>query len=282
MQVTTAPTTDGSLLQAIRQNLSDADEALLAVAFVNEAGVHLLDKQLRRLGANARLIATTTFGTTTGAGLSMAWGHGTQLRTLNPSGGTFHSKAFLTRSGNGDAALIIGSSNLTGGLVSNIEVATIVRGSMQDDAIADAWAWAEEVWRHDKSKDWTPELARVQQPTSFDAELHTLLLAAKGQSETFLTLSQAKPNIVTELSPTGLYVVTEASLRKGSQPQLVPSWMFELAWRTLRVRGAISQQAVLNELNIKRSAAVCAILARLPGVEVDRSGRGVMLRWCGD
>ena len=281
MKVNTAQTTDGSLLQALRDNLANADEALLAVAFVNEAGVHLLSKQLRQLGDKTRLLATTTFGTTTGAGLAMASSLGTQLRTLNPSGGTFHSKAFLTRRNNGDAALVIGSSNLTGGLLSNIEVATVVRGTMDDEAIAEAWTWAEDVWRHTKAKPWAKELAQAQGPTKFDERLHQLLQTATRENAKFLTLSHDKPNIVTALTPTGLYVETEASLLKGSQPQLVPSWMFELAWQTLQARGYVTQQAVLNELNIKRSAAVCAILARLPGVEVDQSGRGTVLRWIG-
>ena len=48
----------------MRRVLDGADEALLGVAFVEQRGVNLLERQLATLG-RGRLIATTAFGTTT-------------------------------------------------------------------------------------------------------------------------------------------------------------------------------------------------------------------------
>jgi hypothetical protein len=45
--------------------------------------------------------------------------------------------------------------------------------------------------------------------------------------------------------------------------------MIATAWHRLLQRGRLSQQEVLEELNVKRSAFVCALLARFPDVEVE-------------
>ena len=55
-------------LAAVRRVLDGADEALLGVAFVQQRGVNLLERQLATLG-RGRLVATTAFGTTTLQGL---------------------------------------------------------------------------------------------------------------------------------------------------------------------------------------------------------------------
>ena len=279
MQVQTASTHDGSLLRSIRSTLDESDEALLAVAFVSEAGVHLVRDQLRRLGSRARLLVTTTFGTTSPVALKMAADLGTDVRTLNPGSGTYHPKAFLTRSADGRAAAVVGSSNLTGGLIVNVEVATALRGRLDHEPIAEAWRWAERTWDH-------PATTRWRKPDDEDLprhSFHPLLLAALQReverNPLFATLTRGNPNRVVAVTPAGLYVETRDSLRKGTPPQLVPSWMFELAYEALRARGRLSQQEVLNTLNIKRSAAVCAILARLNDVVARKEGRATVLLW---
>jgi len=279
MRVHTANTHDGSLLRSIRSSLDEADEALLAVAFVSEAGVHLLRPQLRRLRDRTRLLVTTTFGTTKPAALAMAADLGVQVRTLNPGGGTYHPKAFLTRAADGRAAAVVGSSNLTGGLIVNVEVATALRGRADDEAIADAWRWAEDTWRNPATKPWE---ATEASPPSFDPLLLAQLHREVEREPLFHTLSHGKPNRVAEVNESGLYIETEASRSKGRPAQLVPSWMFELAYEALRARGRITQQEVLNDLNIKRSAAVCAILARLEHVSTSREGRSTVLLWRAD
>ncbi len=53
--------------------------------------------------------------------------------------------------------------------------------------------------------------------------------------------------------------------------------MFNIAWDYLHANGELSNATLLNHLRVHRSSAVCAILARLPGIE-RMPGRGVVLR----
>lgn len=64
VNVETVTTSDRSLLHAVRATLAVADEAFLCVAFVQEKGLHLLQKELEVLRdrrARSRLLVTTTF-----------------------------------------------------------------------------------------------------------------------------------------------------------------------------------------------------------------------------
>jgi hypothetical protein len=79
-------------LVAVRRVLLDADEAVLAVAFVQQRGVNLLERQLARL-PRGRLVTTTVFGSTTVQGLEDAQRQGLRVRVLNPARGTFSSQA---------------------------------------------------------------------------------------------------------------------------------------------------------------------------------------------
>src|SRR5919202_1402197 len=106
-------------LAAVRRVLDGADEALLGVAFVQQRGVNLIEPQLAGVG-DARLVCTTAFGSTTSTGLQGAHDRGLAVRVLNPRRGTFHPKLYLSRSG-GLARAAIGSANLTGGLIANVE-----------------------------------------------------------------------------------------------------------------------------------------------------------------
>lgn len=47
-----------TILGGVRDTLTDVDEAILAVAFVQVAGVNFLEKQLRPLGSSTRLVVT--------------------------------------------------------------------------------------------------------------------------------------------------------------------------------------------------------------------------------
>ena len=77
MEVATVTTSDRSLLRAVRTTLDKAEEAFLCVAFVQEKGLHLLEKELdglRLRKAHVRLLVTTTFQTTNASALAMARG----------------------------------------------------------------------------------------------------------------------------------------------------------------------------------------------------------------
>ena len=81
------------------------------------------------------------------------------------------------------------------------------------------------------------------------------------------TLSNGKPNWIVDVNDDGVIVHTERSKDAGS-PQLVPGWMFVVAWDHLQRHGSLTNKTLLHELNIKRSSAVCAVLAQFPEVTV--------------
>lgn len=91
--------------------------------------------------------------------------------------------------------------------------------------------------------------------------------------EVVLTLSQGKPNRIISVEPAGVRIETQRTKERGDAPQLVPAWMIERAWTELTKAGTLTQQRLVSteELNVKRSAAVLALLSHLPGVTVASS-----------
>ena len=100
------------------------------------------------------------------------------------------------------------------------------------------------------------------------AELLALLRAHTPTGGVIATVTAGKPNWVTGVDERGVWIETEASTDKGTSPQLVPAWMIQVAWDHLRQHGTLDNTYLLasSGLNVKRSSAVCALLARLPGV----------------
>lgn len=280
MRVATVTTSDRSLLHAVRTTLSEADETFLCVAFVQEKGLHLLEKELdglRRRKARSRLLVTTTFQTTSTSALAMARGLGLEVRVLNPgSGRTFHPKLYLGATGL-SARAVIGSANLTGGLFANLEAAVSLDGSREDEPIAGAWTWAEALWTDPRAEPWTPTAAEPMEEV-FEPALYPLLRAEVQRDPVFITLGLKKENRVVELSPVEMRVETEKSRQETGGAEAIPAWMFNLAWDRLRTHGTLSNKELLNDLRVHRSSAVCAILARLPTVE-RVPGREIALRW---
>lgn len=117
----------GSLLPALRSSTAEAHDLLWCVAFVSVAGVHLLAKELKNVPGHKRLLATGVFGGDTArAALTQAADVGMEVRVLNPGGGTYHPKLYLF--GGDERRALIGSPNLTGGLVCNVEAALWLDG----------------------------------------------------------------------------------------------------------------------------------------------------------
>jgi hypothetical protein len=117
-------------------------------------------------------------------------------------------------------------------------------------------------------------------PTKLSPEVHRLLADAIPPGTTIATLANGKPNRIVGVTYDGVLVETEASKAKGTGPQLVDAWMLESAWTHLRRHGSLTNAYLVSSsgLNVKRSAAVCAILAKLPGVQV-ASSRPIELRF---
>ena len=111
-------------------------------------------------------------------------------------------------------------------------------------------------------------LSGTARPAEFDQELFQLINRIVGVGDVVTTLGTARPNRVSAIDETGLWVETEKSIREGKGPKLVPAWMINAGWQHLEKHGRLSQAELLDDLNVKRSAFVCGLLARFPGVEV--------------
>lgn len=281
MQTATLTTSDGSLLRGIRATLDEADAALLCVAFVHERGLHLIGDELearRKRRAPTRLLATTTFDARAGAALTMARSLGVEVRVLNPGSGTYHPKLYLGRA-EGSASAVIGSGNLTAGLVANLEAGVRLQGSEDDEPLQKAWAWGEQLWSHARAQDWDILVAADEQEEVFAPDLYLMLQAEVRRDPVFLTLGpNPAPNRVEELTPVEAIVATRKTAAAGQRGAPIPAWMFNLAWSFLKLHGSLTNQQLLNELRVHRSSAVCAILARLAPVSAS-AGPGITLRW---
>ncbi len=186
-------TSDDTLLSALRRTLQDAEESLLCVAFVSMEGVHLIERELKN--TTASLLATTVFGSTKPAALNRVLELGSSVRTLNPSPGTYHPKVYLGRRGDRLSALI-GSSNLTGGLVVNVEAATWIEGRVTDPQLSRLWGWARGLWENPRAEQWQPKTLSADEQPVITGELHRLLELEAERDPVFLTLGRSsRPNL---------------------------------------------------------------------------------------
>jgi hypothetical protein len=252
----------------VRETLTEADESLLCVAFANEAGVNLIAPALERAGKRARLLATTVFGGTTAAALTRAGALGADVRVLNPPRGTYHPKLYLARRGDVARALV-GSANLTSGLLRNVEVAVALSGNAESTALRQLRDIAEGWWAHPDAVPWTPD---VPAPAGdvFVPDLWEQLRAVVAPGMTVPTLVDQRPNRIVELTQSGVWIETTRSRVRGRGAERVPAWMFNIAWDYLAANRRLTNRHLLasDGLNVKRSSAVCALLAQLPSVQV--------------
>ena len=284
MEVALVTAPSGGYLDAVRRVLSSADEALVCVAFAQARGVHLVADELTDLSkrGNARVVVTTTLGASSAAALSAIQHCRSELRVLNPGGATYHPKVFLGRRGD-EVQAVVGSANLTSGLVANVEAGTVLRGARQDPPLDKLWSWAESIWNDRRIEPWLPPSAATP-AEAIEPELLALLRAAVRANPTVYTLGgKPQPNFVRDVTAAGAWVETQRSRERqvigGTAPaQYVPPSMFNLAWDALRARGRLSNRELLDELRVHRSSFVCAFLARLPGV-IREPGREIVLRY---
>ena len=69
----------------------------------------------------------------------------------------------------------------------------------------------------------------------------------------------------------------QKSATEGTAGKLVPARMLNESWAYLQQHGTIRRRIVRHEIGLLRSATVCALLARMPGVEVHRGGQEPIL-----
>jgi hypothetical protein len=282
LRVETVTAAGFGLLQAIRDTLASSTDSMLCVAFAHERGVRLLGKELEashRRGGRARLLVTTAFDRsgTTGDALIAARSFGVEVRIHNHSGGTYHPKLYLGSDGS-KASAVIGSANLTAGLACNVEVGVAMVGARGEPALTRAWEVGEALWADARSESWEARAAEAPEE-EIVPELLAEIAKARRLDPVFMTLGpNPRPNNVVEVTPSEIWIETERTRRERTGPQPVPAWMLNLAWEYLKTRGELTNATLLNQLRVHRSSAVCALLARVPGVEVP-SGGPIALRW---
>ena len=160
----------------------------------------------------------------------------------------------------------------------------LLRGKITDAPIKAAWDFAERLWSHERCVAWSPGAAPAADEEFSPDLLAAIRVAVAASNGLFETIAKGKPNRVTDVTPTGVYIITDASKAKGVPAQLVPAWMIEVAWDYLRAHGPLTNRYLLADdgLNVKRSSAVCAILAALPDVVATKTrDEGIVLRWTG-
>jgi hypothetical protein len=269
---------DGSLLREFKGVFDDSQRALLCVAFINRMGVALLENELSRVGRSGRILLTTVFGDTTKLALKSLHKLGFEIKILNLSRGTYHPKVYISESSSHKTALV-GSANLTSGLIKNVEVMTLLRGSSTWNPIRQVTELAEELWTHESAISFKDFLTDAKEEV-FSEDLLKKIQKYLSIGSEIRTLAHNQSNKIADINPAGVLVETERANINNSGPQLVDAWMLQLAWDYIKSNGQLSNQTLCNDLHVHRSSAVCAILAKFDEIEVV-STNPILLRYLG-
>lgn len=133
----------GTLVRALRQELSTCRRARLAVAFVMTSGIELLDADLRRAllrGAHIQLLTTDYLDVTEPGALRqlLGLGSGCEVRVFLAGPRSFHPKAYLFERDDGSGRAYVGSANLSrSGLDGGVEWTWTVLESDGGDPMAE-------------------------------------------------------------------------------------------------------------------------------------------------
>lgn len=128
--------TQDNHLAAVRQILAipNPERVIISVAFMNEAGLSVLNDALAPVAAQTTILAGIRNGITSAQGLkkSLEIGCSTYAVDTGSRAVIFHPKIYFSRNNN-EARLIVGSANLTfGGLNSNIEASLLLTMELAD------------------------------------------------------------------------------------------------------------------------------------------------------
>lgn len=116
--------------------------------------------------------------------------------------------------------------------------------------------------------------------TELDDDILGRIQSAIQPGDEIRTLSRKRPNVIAAIDRRGIWVQTLRSDSRRSGPQLVPAWMIVTAWQHLQKVGSLSHAELLEELNVKRSAFVIALLAQFTEVIV-RSTEPTVIEFIG-
>lgn len=107
--------------------------------------------------------------------------------------------------------------------------------------------------------------------TEFDDHLLERIQSVVQAGDEILTLAAKRPNLIAAIDRNGIWVQTLRSKSHRAGPKLVPAWMIMKAWQQLQKAGVLSNTELLDDLNVKRSSFVIALLAQFPDVVVRSS-----------
>jgi len=143
--------------------LDSADQVDIAAAFTMESGVRLLEEYLRDVldrGGRVRLLTGDYLGVTEPNALRrlLDLQGDMQLRIFESAGTSFHPKAYIVTTRDGEASAFVGSSNFSDtALRRGIEWNYRILTSREDTGFAEVVAAFEELWIHAKVRPVTPQ-----------------------------------------------------------------------------------------------------------------------------
>lgn len=101
----------------------------------------------------------------------------------------------------------------------------------------------------------------IRRGEPFSTELLFKIRTTVKVGDVISTLATGAPNKLWGISSQGILVEARSCA-------LVPAWMIERGWRHLITVGEMTNTELLNEVDVKRSSFVCALLAEFPEVQV--------------
>jgi HKD family nuclease len=128
-------TTHAAAIRTLLEHVS-ADQVLISVAFVHEAGVEAIEEALKPVAAKTEFFVGIRNGITTVQGIKRLLASNAKIYAVDTGSRDtiFHPKLYLATGGQ-KASLIVGSANLTfQGLHNNIEVSALVALDLTDGA----------------------------------------------------------------------------------------------------------------------------------------------------
>ena len=169
-------------------SLGKATDALVASAWVREAGLRQLESSLQGIAARGSVsfLVGVDFGNTTHEAVHLARNiSGQSVRVFYDAQRTFHPKVYLAW--NAEAAwLFVGSNNLTGrGVESNFEAGIGIRCGASDAIVGDVQRWFADLAAADGRCHLVTEelLARLRLPTEADVRARRDRIAKEQQAQ---------------------------------------------------------------------------------------------------
>lgn len=131
-------------LSVINELVDEANEIMLAVAFVKASGVDTIIKELK--GKKVKILCSLSFLSTEHEALTALLDQGHELRFCNLERGILHTKIWLFKKRD-SKKMLIGSANLTGSaLVHNFEASVLLNTPENGETVNLAYQYFQYLW----------------------------------------------------------------------------------------------------------------------------------------